>query len=104
MKTNVTCSQCQHEYKIKEIRSKCITEDIDEHYFVCPECGVEHNCFYADKAVRKLMQHQKNLRFRLQKATSVKRKQKVWDELQDTNQKVTVALDRARELVESNAE
>ncbi|MDM5270528.1 hypothetical protein [Bacillus wiedmannii] len=100
MKTNVACSQCQHEYKIKEIRSKCIAGDIDEHYFVCPECGVEQNCFYADKLVRKLMQHQKNLRFRLQKATSVKRKQKVWDELQETNEKVASELDRVRKEVE----
>ncbi|PFN14858.1 hypothetical protein [Bacillus cereus] len=100
MKTNVICNQCQHEYKIKEIKNKHITEDIEDHYFVCPECGVEQNCFYADKLVRKLMQHQKNLRFRLQKATSVKRKQKVWDELQETNEKVAAELDRVRGEVE----
>ncbi|PRT35489.1 hypothetical protein [Bacillus wiedmannii] len=100
MKTNVICNQCQYEYKIKEIKNKRITEDIEEHYFVCPECGVEQNCFYADKVVRKLMQHQKNLRFRLQKATSVKRKQKVWDELQETNEKVAIELDRVRKEVE----
>lgn len=46
------------------------------------------------------MQHQKNLRFRLQKATSVKRKQKVWDELQETNEKVASELDRVRKEVE----
>ncbi|HDR4727317.1 hypothetical protein J0835_28715 [Bacillus cereus group sp. Sample62] len=103
MKTEVICKECKYEYKIKEIKSKRITEDINEHYFVCPECSVEQNCFYDDKVVRKLMQHQKNLRFRLQKSTSIKRKQKVWDELQETNEKIAAEMDRVRELVESNA-
>lgn len=100
MKTEVICKQCEHEYKIKEIKSNRITEDIDEYYFACPECAVEQNCFYADKVVRKLMQHQKNLRFRLQKATSVKRKEKILNELQETNTKVAAELNRVREEVE----
>ncbi|MGX5426940.1 hypothetical protein [Bacillus cereus] len=100
MKAKVICKQCEREFEIKEIKSKRITDNIEEYYFECSECSVEQHCFYADKVVRKLMQHQKDLRSRLQKATSDKRKQKIQGALQETNNKVSNELDRVRGEVE----
>lgn len=78
----VKCDHCQHEFTVSSLEELSLEDGINKNSFTCPQCKKEYVAFYTDKAIRNNLTEIAKLRWDLNKATTVNKKQKLTGKIQ----------------------
>lgn len=80
-KAEVQCDNCGKMFNIKKLKTKCINDDVQRTYFVCPHCKREFTAYYSDKRIRKNIKDIEELQKKM--AEIVEKNKEIMQELRE---------------------
>lgn len=72
MDSLVKCDECRHEFVLKKLKTKKLTNGVEKTFFSCPSCKKEYVSFITDKNLRNKQKEMQRLRLKIRKQSNKK--------------------------------